>query len=113
MEQTVKHASEAIFYCTVSYQLASRIFASGLKDYLHEPEFLFKYLDFLFYTHDHKNMRVTFEKVLDASNSWIAYDKARKLEVEHIFLSSLSVSLSLSLTSFLTFLVNIIVLLLF
>jgi hypothetical protein len=57
------YAHEHVCVCLHVSQLASRIFAGGLKDFLHEPEFLFKYLDFLFYTHDFKNMRVAFEKV--------------------------------------------------
>ncbi|GLD98713.1 hypothetical protein PINS_up007431 [Pythium insidiosum] len=45
-------------------EIALKIFELGLKKYIHEPEFVLCYLDFLSHLNDDNNMRSLFEKVL-------------------------------------------------
>ncbi|RHY68003.1 hypothetical protein DYB30_008180 [Aphanomyces astaci] len=45
-------------------QIALNIFELGLKKFIHEPEFVLSYVDFLGHTNDDNNMRSLFEKVL-------------------------------------------------
>ncbi|KAH9139687.1 hypothetical protein AeRB84_016032 [Aphanomyces euteiches] len=45
-------------------QIALNIFELGLKKYIHVPEYVLSYVDFLSHTNDDNNMRSLFEKVL-------------------------------------------------
>ncbi|KDO31026.1 hypothetical protein SPRG_04212 [Saprolegnia parasitica CBS 223.65] len=53
-------------------QIALNIFELGLKKYIHEPEFVLSYVDFLRHTNDDNNMRSLFEKVLSVMPADVA-----------------------------------------
>ncbi|OQR93535.1 hypothetical protein ACHHYP_02451 [Achlya hypogyna] len=53
-------------------QIALNIFELGLKKFIHEPEYVLSYVDFLRHTNDDNNMRSLFEKVLSVMPAEVA-----------------------------------------
>ncbi|OQS04742.1 hypothetical protein THRCLA_03040 [Thraustotheca clavata] len=65
-------------------QIALNIFELGLKKYIHEPEYVLSYVDFLQHTNDDNNMRSLFEKVLSVMPAEVAkpvWDKFLEFEM--------------------------------
>ncbi|KAF7493188.1 Cleavage stimulation factor subunit 3 [Sarcoptes scabiei] len=70
------------YYCSKDINISCKIFELGLKKFLHEPNFILAYIDFLSHLNEENNIRVLFERVLSGD----ALSPEKSLEIWNKFL---------------------------